>query len=143
MDKNLETFIKNHRISVVSILQKDNLVHGATMHFAFDPEKQIFYFMTGKNTKKVQSILEGEDANASLVIGFYEEDPATFQAEGVISLVKEDNKQSGWEVYLKKMPHRASGKDDEKVVLLQFIPTWGRFSDFRSGLPVETLLSDK
>ncbi len=140
MDDKTKTFLNNHRTSVMSVLQDSGIVHAATMHFAADPEKELFFFMTGRETIKCQSLQDGKPRKAAVVIGFNEEEMATFQAEGEVSLLTEENKDLGWKTYTNKYPNRAKGKDDPGVVILEFRPSWGRFSDYGKGAPVEVLL---
>ena len=141
MDENTKAFLKNHRISVVGVLQDDGVVHSATMHFACSSDPLVFFFMTGKATIKCKSLQDGKPRKASLVIGFNEEEMATFQAEGELSFLTEEYQGLAWETYFKKYPNREKGKDDPNVVVLQFIPNWGRFSDYGKGFPVEVLLN--
>jgi general stress protein 26 len=141
MDENTKAFLKNHRISVLGVLQDDGVVHSATMHFASSSDPLVFFFMTEKNSIKCKSLQDKSARKASLVIGFNEEEMVTFQAEGEVSFLTEENKELGWETYVKKYPNRVNGKEDPDVVILQFIPSWARFSDYSKGLPVENLIS--
>lgn len=140
MEDSIKQFLKAHRISVAGIIQKDGTVHSATMHYAHSEDPLTFYFMTDKSSRKCRPLQDGESANASLVIGFNEEEMATFQAEGTISFLKEENQDKGWDAYTKKFPNRAGGKDNPEVVILQFTPNWGRFTDYKGQLPIEDLL---
>jgi general stress protein 26 len=140
MDEQLRLFLKTHRISVVSILQKDGKIHPAAMHFAFDEERNLFYLMTDRSSRKCESLIDGKEMEASLVVGFNEEEMVTFQAEGKVVIASGEEKERAFEVYFKKYPHRASGKDNPHLAVLLFKPSWGRFRDYKGELPVESLI---
>lgn len=143
MEDNVKRFLKAHRISVAGILQSDGSIHSATMHYAHTEEPLMFFFMTDKGSRKCRPLQNNESVQASLVIGFNEEEMATFQAEGEICFLKPENEQTGWETYTKKYPNRAAGKNDPDVVVLQFTPNWARFSDYQGQSPIESLLKSE
>ncbi len=132
MDKTVQDFLSNDRIAVLGILQDDNSVHSASLHYAHTDEPLVFYFLTERESRKCRPLIRGQAPQASLVVGFSEEIFKTFQAEGTVAFV--DNNEQGrvWEIYLQKFPDNAKWKDDEDMVLLKFTPTWWRYRDYKA-----------
>jgi general stress protein 26 len=136
MDKNISSFLQHHRISVLSVLQADGSIHSATLHYANNENPLSFFFMTGKKTEKCLSLLDGSERPSSLVVGFSEEEFATFQAEGKVKILDQDS-ESSWKTYIDKYPSRSQGKVNPEYVLLQFIPSWWRYTDMKSNPAVK------
>ena len=133
MDKSVQEFLKNHRISALGILQADNTVHSAAMHTAFTTDPLSFLFLTEKNSRKCQPLLAGQAQNASLVIGFSEEELASFQAEGTVGILNGEKLQDAWGIYLERFPERQKRKGNPDYVLLEFTPTWWRYTDMKTN----------
>lgn len=131
MDKRVEKFIKNHRVSVLSVMTPEDKIHSATIHYAnkFDPLE--FIFLTEKASLKAQTLGSGE-VRASLVIGFSEEEWVTLQMHGTASLPKNDKEISeAWEVYSTKFSGSEKMKENVDFTLVKFIPNWWRYSEVR------------
>ncbi len=124
-------FLKFHRISVLSILMPAGMVHGATMHYAFDETSKKFVFLTEKNSRKAGAVSEGGVKQASLVIGFSEEEWLTAQMSGVVRSANENEMDWAWKIYSSKFSGADKHKGDADAVVLVFEPTWWRFSKVR------------
>lgn len=142
MNHIVQQFLSTQRISVVGILQSENSIHSATLHFAYSPEPFTFYFLTDTKSKKCKALLNGEFQNASLVIGFSEEEFKTFQAEGNIHITRGEERTKGFSVYTNKFPERISWQEKPDIALLKFIPTWWRYRDMKQQ-PMLEIESDK
>jgi general stress protein 26 len=133
MDTTALAFLKTHRVSVLGILQEDNSIHSATLHYSHSEDPLHFYFLTDKASRKCRPLVSGKEVSASLVIGFSEEEFATFQAEGMVSIMSlENDLESGWKAYGSKYPERRGGRKNPDVVLLRFTPIWTRFTDMNN-----------
>jgi general stress protein 26 len=122
-------FLIIQRVSVLGILQDDTTLHSSTLHFAYNEENNMFYFLTDSSSRKCRPLLSGGNMHASVVIGFNEEACETFQAEGTVKILHDSEEQNvGWETYGSKYPERAGAREHSGVALLQFTPTWSRFS---------------
>lgn len=138
MDKNVISFLQHHRISVLSVLQSDGSIHSATLHYATIENPLSFVFMTGKKSQKCQSLLDGSEQVASLVVGFSEEEFVTFQAQGKVKMVeKSDNEK--WQIYIDKYPSRSKGRENPEYVLLQFTPLNWKYTDMKGDSPVKVI----
>lgn len=131
IDKRVLKFIETHRVSVLGIQQK-NSIHSATLHYAFSKDTFSFYFITGKSSRKCESLLSGNKQNASLVIGFDEKEFTTIQLEGNVQIATEiKSLEEAWSVYLGKFPERKNRKEAEEVAMLEFKPSWWRFTNLK------------
>lgn len=132
MDNKVVAFLNSHRVSVLGVLQNDSMVHSATLHFAHAENLPHFYVWTEKASRKCQSLLDGSERNASFVVGFDEEEFATFQAEGKVKIAMGDDLENGWTAYGNKFPDRKAGRENPDMVLLQFTPNWWRFTNMKT-----------
>lgn len=129
LPKQVAEYLRTHRVSVLGVAQKDSIIHSATLHYANSENPSFFYFITEKGSKKCISLIDGSEQNASLVIGFDEEERTTFQAEGMVQIVTSETE---WEIYLGKYLDRSVRQEDEKYVLLKFTPTWWKYTDLKT-----------
>ena len=131
MNETVIHFLNTHRVSVLGILQKNNAIHSASLHFAYSKDTNSFFFITPRSSRKCESLLNNETQNASLVIGFSEEEFTTFQAEGEVKIVTEKDEEKAWEIYLKKYPSRETRKSNEEFVILEFRPDTWKFTNMK------------
>lgn len=144
MDSRVLDFLKKHRISVSSVLLDNSTTHSAAMHFSHQDKPFNFFFLADKGTRKLQPLQPGKEVTASLVIGFSEEEFATFQAEGTMLLVTEGKAvANGWNIYLRKYPEKAKLKSDPDIVMLRFTPTWWRFMDLKKNRSSKSVQKNK
>lgn len=136
MDQRISAFLEAHRVSVLGVLQSDGTIHSASLHYAHSEDPLSFYFITGKDSRKCQSLLDGSVQNASLVIGFNEEEFVTFQMEGKVkALEKKTELDKAWKTYLEKYPSRSGRKDNPEIAVLKFTPGWSRYTDMKTNPP--------
>jgi uncharacterized protein YhbP (UPF0306 family) len=131
MDEQMVEFLKLHRISVLSILMPAGVVHGATMHYAFDESSKKFVFMTEKQSRKGGAVVDGGVRQASLVIGFSEEEWLTAQLSGLVKAVNDEEMDWAWKTYAEKFSGADKYKGDEETLMMVFEPTWWKFSKVR------------
>ena len=131
MDSRVQGFLKAHRISVLSLLQEDNTVHSATLHYCYQESPLSFFFMTEKESEKCKSLKDKAGRPAALVIGFSEEEFATFQAKGMVSMIT-DNLNPAWSLYVEKYPSRTKAQMSPDYVLLQFTPISWKYADIKT-----------
>lgn len=138
MDKHIEAFLNNQRVSVLGVLQNDRTIHSAALHFAYSKDPLAFYFITEKKSRKCASLLDNKAHNASLVIGFSEEEFTTFQCEGTVKIISDPSKlEASWNIYVGKFAERSSRKSHPDFVLLEFIPQWWRYTNSQTKISSE------
>ncbi len=129
MDSTVEQFLSANNIAVLGLAQEDGTIHSSSLHFAHQAGPLRFYFATEKNSYKCRPLIGGETLNASLVIGFSEQEFTTVQASGTVKIIAD---RDAWNAYIKKFPTRENLPDDEDMVLLEFTPTWWRYRDYKA-----------
>lgn len=140
MNPEIIEYITNNRICVLAIEMMDGSPHAATVHYAHHGSVPVFIFQTNPKYRKSEALFGREESRASLVIGFEEsERQRTFQADGVVSLLKPTDKELE-HAYLTKFP----GKDAKYStdVFLKFTPTWWRYTDWGKPEGKTVYLSD-
>lgn len=128
--KHVIEYINPQRVSVLSLEMLDGSPYGSTVHFAYDPESNVFLFETSLGYKKSEVLLGKEKTRASLVIGVDESNMKTLQIDGESRLLKDDEKDLFDKVYFAKFPDKKEKNYGKPVVLFLFTPTWWRFTDW-------------
>ncbi len=130
MNQKIIDFIQSQRICVLAVEMLDGSPHGATVHFAYDEERNIFYFETNREYRKAEALFGREETRATIVIGVDESNMKTFQLDGTIALIKEEERSAFDIVYLGKFPQKKEKTSQGLFVLFSFTPTWWRYTDW-------------
>lgn len=123
-------YLTTQRIGVLAVEMLDGSPHGATVHFAHSENPLIFYFETNRDYRKSEALFGRETSRATFVVGIDELVPRTLQLDGIVQLMKPEEKDAFDEVYLKKFPEKIQKSQKPDAVFFQFIPTWWRFTDW-------------
>ncbi len=130
MKKEILDYLEAQKIGVLAVEMLDGSPHGATVHFAHTDEPLVFYFETYREYRKAEPILNKEKLRGSFVVGCNENDMKTLQLDGIVELLKENEKGTFDAVYLGKFPEKIEKSKDDKFVFFKFTPTWWRFTDW-------------
>lgn len=119
----------------------DGTLHIATMHYWHDHKTLNFYFVTEKSSEKCTLLKDGSTQKAAVVVGTVMGTPFTLQMRGVAQIVLKDEHTFAIDGYTTKRGN-SHDVEHEGSVLLQFHPTWARFTDYAHGydrhqLPLE------
>ena len=126
-------FIKKERMCALTTILLNGAPHAAALHFSHQENPFEFFVQTTNKSKKVSGLLDGETGKASMVIGFSEQEWLTFQMDGNIKVVTDQNELTEiHKTHYAKHPDAEQWKDDPETVFLKFIPTWWRFTDFNT-----------
>jgi uncharacterized protein YhbP (UPF0306 family) len=134
-------YLKTQTVSVIAVEMPDGSPHAATVHFAHTEEPFVFYFETNREYRKAEALLGREVSRASLVIGT-EEGKKTFQLDGNVEVIKEDEKEVFDEVYLGKFPEKKTKKYNGEPLYFKFTPSWWRFTDWTATDGNKIILSE-
>ena len=130
-DQRIINFLKSSRVGVLSVLLKNGFPHGATVHFSHQENPIRLFFLTDRNYKKCEALLEGNPVQASFVTGFSEEEMRTLQLDGTARIVSgADELTTLKQVHFRKIPTAKQYEDDPDSVFLEFIPAWWQYSDY-------------
>lgn len=123
-------YIESQRVSVLSFEMLDGSPHGSTVHFAYDPDSNVFFFETSLGYRKSEVLLGKEKTRASLVIGVTESEMKTLQIDGECRILKDEEKELFDKVYFAKFPDKKEKNYGKPIVLFLFTPNWWRFTDW-------------
>lgn len=133
-----KNFLSKHRIGVLATLLKNGSPHTSSVHYAESKSGEV-YIMTEKNTMKSEALANGSPKPASFVTGFSDEEWATLQMDGVISVVgNKKDLAKVHRIYFAKNPFPQKYKNDPATIFLKFIPYWFRYTEFKPKYFVET-----
>ena len=132
LDSRIVEYIDTERICVLSVEMMDGSPHGATVHFAYDQERNQFLFETSRPYRKCDALFGREVSRASIVVGVDENNMKTLQIDGTVALVKGEQAQKDFDsVYFAKFPNKI-GKNHggHENVFFIFTPRWYRYTDW-------------
>lgn len=132
MHQTILNYIASQRIGVLAVEMLDGSPHAATVHFAHASDPLVFYFETYREHRKAEPLFGRESSRASFVIGCDEQEMKTLQMDGVVRLVTKAKRPAFDGVYFAKFPDKKEKIDDPKMVFFQFIPSWWRFTDWKT-----------
>lgn len=132
-------YLKAQRVCVLAVKMLDGGVHAATVHYVLSEGSLSFVFETGSDSRKAESVVAKGDTLASVVVGFVEGVGAkTVQFDGCVRLLKEGSDKEN--LYYGKFPEK-KGRHGPTAILLEFVPSWWRYTDW--GRPEgKTALTD-
>ncbi len=132
MPEEVLEYLKTQKIGVLAVEMMDGSPHAATVHFAHTEDPLVFYFETYREYRKAEALLGREKTRASFVVGCDEVTTRTLQLDGVVQVIKEEDKEYFDSIYLDKFPNKKEKSKDPKFVRFKFTPTWWRFTDWRA-----------
>lgn len=127
---------------MLAVEMLDGSPHGATVHFAHTDDPLVFYFETNKAYRKSEPLLGKKITRASMVIGTDEKNMQTFQSDGIVRLLKNEERAMFDFVYLEKFSEKKQKTRDAAFVPFVFVPTWWRFTDWTTPQGKMILTSD-
>lgn len=138
MNQKVSEFLNAHHVGVLSVQLKSGKPHGATVHFSHQDNPLKVFFMTDRNSKKVEAILDGSTMGASFVTGFDEDSMQTVQMDGSVRIVTDAAEIAALkEVHYAKLPSAKKWEGAPDSVFLEFTPTWWRFKDYKTDTVIE------
>ena len=138
----LAAFLDSTPVATFAVpVASDGTLHIATMHYWHDSKTLNFYFVTEEASEKCALLRDGGTQKAAVVVGTDRGTPFTLQMRGVAQIVSKDEYAFAIDGYTSKRGN-SHDVEHEGSVLLQFHPTWARFTDYAQGydrhqLPLE------
>jgi general stress protein 26 len=142
MDSKIISFLSDNRICVLSVVMVDGSSHSSVMHYSHSADPLVLYFSTDVKSRKCLPLHDHHSSQASVAIGFSETDWLTLQLSGTLRIITNDEKlnpetiASIKSIHYTKHPASAKYAEDPDTVVLQFVPSWWRYTDFSSHPPV-------
>jgi general stress protein 26 len=132
MKPEILTYIQSQKVGVLAVEMLDGSPHAAAIHFAHTENPLVFYFETSKLTRKAEPVIGREISRASFVIGSDPSNMQTFQVDGEVRLVAEEEKENFMDVYFGKFPNKKEKSlSNPNAIFLIFTPKWWRFTEWK------------
>lgn len=130
MQPQVQNFLATQELGVLTILLPGGVPHSATVHYSYDPERNVCYIQTLDTTVKAQPFLSGEIGRGSFVVGVSKQPWVTLQMRGDVRQISEENELTrAYHIHHDKHPGMEQRKGPHTIIL-EFSPTWWRYSDF-------------
>lgn len=130
----LARFLEHEGLATTAIpIDEAGTIHAATMGYGHAAAPLRFYFVTDKASEKCALLRQKPALQGACVIGTYKDTPFTLQMRGEFRIVESGRHQQDLEAYYRKHSKRTDDIDEPNNVLLQFAPTWARFTDYSKG----------
>ncbi len=130
----LAKFLNSEFASTISVpIDKKGTLHIATLVFYHTELPLMLYFVTSKNSEKLQMLKVGKPITAACVVGTYKGTPFTLQMRGTVQVIDHSKHQDIVDAYYKKRGNRHDDIVDGISVMLKFTPNWARFTDYTNG----------
>lgn len=142
MQPKILKYLKTQRVGVLALEMLDGSPHGSTVHFAYAENPLVFYFETNREYRKAEPLFGRESSRATFVIGSDEGVMSTLQLDGVVELLKPEEKEIFDSVYLGKFPKKIEKSKEPSAVFFKFTPTWWRFTNWDSANGKKILSSE-
>jgi uncharacterized protein YhbP (UPF0306 family) len=127
----ITAFLDNEKLAVITTMIDNSQPHSAVVYFSFDQERNEFYFSVDRTSRKARFLGASHTAHGSLVIGFSDTEWKTFQLEGVVQIIAdEDQVADAKKIHYAKNPSSQKYEHDGDTIFLVFKPSWYRYTDF-------------
>lgn len=131
LDKRALEFLGSKRVGVLAVQLKDGSPHAATVHFSHQENPLRLFFLTDRNYKKCEALLDGAIVRSSFVTGFSEEEMQTLQLDGTAHMVTDSAELTNLKnTHFKKISTAQRYENDPDSVFLEFVPDWWQYSDY-------------
>ena len=126
----LAAFLSATPVAVMSVVvDAAGTLHIAPMNYWHDPKTLDFYFVTKKSSEKCTLLRDGSAQKAACVVGTENGVLFTLQMRGVARIVPKNEYKFAIDAYTKKRGDD-HGITTAEYILLQFHPTWARYTDY-------------
>lgn len=130
----LSAYLDEEKVATVALpIDTDGTLHIATMNYSHATQPLRFYFVTSNQSEKCQLLNEAKELVAACNVGTYYGAPFTLQMRGTVRLIEKSDNPEIVAAYLAKRNTSNKNIEGETSVLLEFEPTWARFTDFSKG----------
>jgi general stress protein 26 len=127
-------FLKSHEtLNMANPIDDRGTLHASAMlyHCTVDPLR--FYIVTARDTEKCKLLKNDKTVQCAVVIGTERHTPFSIQMRGSFKEIESKDNQEIIGAYYKKLDNHYDDINDPKNCLLEYTPTWARFTDYSEG----------
>ena len=130
----LKDFLSSHFAGTLAVpIDTEGTLHAAAIMYWHSPTPLRFYFVTSRETEKCTLLKTQSEVQAAYVVGTEKDTPYSVQLRGTLHEIDPEDHPAIVESYYQKRDNRHDDVSDPANCLLEFIPGWGRFTDYSQG----------
>lgn len=127
-------FLKSHEtLNMANPIDNEGTLHAAAMLYYCSVKPLRFYFVTARNTDKCKLLKTNDSVQCAVVVGTERHTPFSVQMRGFFKEIEPKDYQEIISGYYKKLNNHYDDINDPKNCLLEYTPTWARFTDYSEG----------
>jgi general stress protein 26 len=127
-------FLENQKAATIAVPIDDNgNIHAASLVFWNSIQPFSFFFITSRNSEKYTLMKDGNKIPCAVVLGTEKGTDFTLQMRGSIQEVVPEDYSRQVDAYYRKRGNRQDDITESETCLLQFVPTWARYTDYSKG----------
>lgn len=132
--KELLKFLENQKAATIAVpIDDKGNIHAASLIFWNSIKPFKFYFVTSRESEKCTLLKDGIKIPCAIVVGTEKGTDFTLQMRGTIQEVKPLDFINQVDAYYQKRGNRQDDISEPKTCLLQFEPTWARYTNYSKG----------
>jgi len=130
----LRSFLDVEPAATIAVaIDESGTIHAASLLYWHTTHPLRFYFVTSRDTEKCRLLNKVGVTPAACVIGTTRNVDCTLQMRGRLAIVDKNKYQTEIDKYYAKRGNHHDDIIDPDNVLLEFTPTWARYTDYRKG----------
>ena len=130
----LVDFLMSHEaLTMANSIDKKGTIHAAAMLYSCSVSPLRFYFVTSRDTDKYKLLKINKTVQCAVVVGTERGTPFSVQMRGDIREIEPSQNQRIIDDYYKKLNNHYDDINDPVNCLLEYMPTWARFTDYSKG----------
>jgi general stress protein 26 len=130
----LVDFLNSHEaLTMANPIDNEGTLHASAMLYYCTVDPLRFYFVTARDTDKCKPLKANKILQCAIVVGTERHTPFSIQMRGYVKEVKTSDNKGVIDGYYKKLKNHYDDVNDPANVLLEYTPTWARFTDYSEG----------
>ncbi len=127
-------FLEKQKAATIAVPINDSgVLHAASLRFWNNDKAFCFYFVTSRDSEKYSLLRKKKTIPCAVVVGTEIDTEFTLQMRGNIEEVDPKDYIKETDAYYKKRGNHRDNIYDEQTCLLQFKPSWARYTDYSKG----------
>lgn len=136
----LVRYIEETQLASLALpIDETGTIHIAAMRCMATINPFRIYFVTGKESEKCGLLRTGRHAKAACEIGAHEDPDIYLQMRGTVQMFEFSNLPQVVEAYFAHRGEPNRMKEGSTSVLLEFTPTYAKYTDYAEGWEKHTL----
>jgi general stress protein 26 len=136
----LANYLSTQKAATIAVpIDENGTIHAASLLYWNSLDPLRFYFVTSRESEKYTLLETEKSINCAVVVGTEKGTPFTLQMRGTMQEVDPNEHKEIVESYYTKRGNHQDDIDAPDTCLLEFIPSWARFTDYLKGYDTHEL----